>query len=143
MKTYICIFGCWKKFFLQKRWWPGLLFYGCVYMPLVVKQQSKIFNIWCFKLESAKNQLILEDLKSICGRESENMNSWGSLKFLETSTKWKLFLGGTILPSFSFKMFMVPKILQIKEFAKCRPRIYWPEFKNAIIQDWLMQMCWN
>ena len=79
----------------------------------------------------------------MCRRESENMESWGSFKFLETSTKWKLLVGGKILPNFSVKIFTVLNILQIKECTKCRPKIYWPEFKNAIIQDWLMQMCWN
>ena len=82
-------------------------------------------------------------LKSMWRRESENMESWRSFKFLETSTKRKLFVGRTILPNFSVKIFAAPNILQIKECTKCRPRIYWPEFKNAIIQDWLMQMCWN
>ena len=65
-------------------------------------------------------------LKSMCRRESENMESWGSLKFLETSTKWKLFVGGTILPNFSVKICTVPKISQIKECTNWRPRIYWP-----------------
>ena len=73
----------------------------------------------------------------------ESQKTWRSLKFLETSTKWKLFVGGTILPNFSVKICTVPKISQIKECTKWRPKIYWPQFKNAIIEDLLMQMCWH
>ena len=50
----------------------------------------------------------------------------------------KILLGETILPNFSVQIFTVPKILRIKE---CKYADTEFTDQNALIQDWLMQMC--
>ena len=109
--------------------WRGV--YALTHWILFCQCFFRISNM-SFRAYAGKNQKIVR-----------NMESWGPSKSLETSTKLKLLLGGIILSNFSVQIFMVPKILQIKECTKCRPEIYWPELKNAIIQAWIMQMCWN
>ena len=71
------------------------------------------------------------------------MESWGSTKSYETYTKWKISLGGITLQNFFGQIFAVPEIFEIKECVKWGPGIYWPEIKNAITQDWHIQMFWN
>ena len=98
-------------------WWKWYLTALLVYISVLL---TCILDSLQDNQKSGENQKIVR-----------NMESWGSSKSLEASTKLKLLFGGTILPNFSVKIFTVLKILQIKECTKCRPRIYWPEFKNC------------